>query len=81
MAALGILGAPSIAVNAVIWPARRRDDVRIAAIASRSNGAEYARRHGIESVHTVPTEGADIVGNMTAIDSIYAAAGFERPWH
>lgn len=28
----------------------------------------------------LPTEGADSVANMTVIDAIYAAAGFERPW-
>jgi predicted dehydrogenase len=28
----------------------------------------------------LPTEGADPVGNMAAIDAIYAAAGVGRPW-
>jgi predicted dehydrogenase len=28
----------------------------------------------------LPTEGGDAVANMAAIDAIYAAAGFERPW-
>jgi predicted dehydrogenase len=48
---IGILGAAGIAVNAIIWPVRRRDDVRIGAVASRSAAREYADRHGIERAY------------------------------
>src|SRR5918911_4038373 len=47
MTAIRVLGAAGIAVNAVIWPVRRRDDVTVAAVASRSGPDDYARRHGI----------------------------------
>lgn len=47
MTGLGLLGASGIAVNAVILPVRRRDDVTVAAVASRSEPAGYARQHGI----------------------------------
>lgn len=44
---IGILGAAGIAPQAVIEPARRRDDVVVHAVASRRPGvaAEYARKH------------------------------------
>jgi predicted dehydrogenase len=48
---IGILGAAGIAVNAMIWPVRRRDDVRIGAVASRTAAREYADRHGIERAY------------------------------
>lgn len=54
MLRIGILGAARIAPNAIIAPARRRDDVEIVAVASRRAGAAapYAREHGIEkAVH------------------------------
>jgi predicted dehydrogenase len=51
MRSIGILGAAGIAVKALIWPVRRRDDVRILAVASRSNAKEYADRHGIERAY------------------------------
>jgi predicted dehydrogenase len=46
---IGILGAAGIAPAAVIRPALRRDDVEVAAVASRSaeRAAAYAREHGI----------------------------------
>ncbi len=47
MTVIGLLGAAGIAVNAVILPVRRRDDVTIGAVASRSGPGHYARRHGI----------------------------------
>jgi predicted dehydrogenase len=45
---IGILGAAGIAPAAVIRPARRRDDVRVLAVASRGGAVDYAARHGIE---------------------------------
>jgi predicted dehydrogenase len=51
MTTIGILGAAGIAVNAMIWPVRRRDDVRIGAVASRSSAQDYADRHGIERAY------------------------------
>ena len=47
MTTIGLLGAAGIAVNAMIWPVRRRDDARIGAVASRSSARDYADRHGI----------------------------------
>ena len=49
MLRIGILGAARIAPNAIIKPARRRDDVEIVAVASRRAGAAvpYAKEHGI----------------------------------
>jgi predicted dehydrogenase len=48
MTTIGILGAAGIAVNAVIWPVRRRDEARVVAVASRSSAGAYAERHGID---------------------------------
>jgi predicted dehydrogenase len=50
---IGILGAAGIAPQAVILPARRRDDTVIAAIASRSreSATAYATRHNIPVAH------------------------------
>ena len=49
MLRIGILGAARIAPRAIIEPARRRDDVAIAAVASRRPGAAepYAKAHAI----------------------------------
>jgi predicted dehydrogenase len=49
MLRIGILGAAGIAPNAIITPARRRDDVEIAAVASRSASSAdaYATTHSI----------------------------------
>jgi predicted dehydrogenase len=49
MLRVGILGAAGIAPNAMIIPARRRDDVEIVAIASRSasSASAYAATHSI----------------------------------
>jgi predicted dehydrogenase len=46
---IGILGAAGIAPRAIIQPAARRDDARIAAVAARSaeRADSYAREHGI----------------------------------
>jgi predicted dehydrogenase len=48
---LGILGAAGIAPAAVLQPARRRDDVVIAAVASRRGARGYADRFGIERAY------------------------------
>jgi predicted dehydrogenase len=50
---IGILGASGIAPAAVIRPAKRRSDVVIAAVASRSAdaAADYAALHGIETAY------------------------------
>ena len=47
MRVLGVLGAAGIAPAAVLTPVRRRDDVVVGAVASRSAAREYADRHGI----------------------------------
>ena len=46
---IGILGAAAIAPQAIIEPARRRDDVTVHAVASRRPGvaADYAKKHRI----------------------------------
>lgn len=53
MLKLGILGAAGIAPQAIIEPARRRNDVVIQAVASRRPGvaADYARKHKIPDAH------------------------------
>ncbi|KQR20434.1 dehydrogenase [Agreia sp. Leaf335] len=53
MLRIGILGAAGIAPNAIITPARRRDDVEIAAVASRSasSASAYASAHSIPRSH------------------------------
>jgi len=51
MVTIGILGAAGIAVNAVIWPVRRRDDVRIGAVASRSAARAYADEWGLPAAY------------------------------
>ncbi|HEY8801971.1 MAG TPA: Gfo/Idh/MocA family oxidoreductase [Candidatus Dormibacteraeota bacterium] len=53
MLKVGILGAAGIAPAAIIRPASRRDDVTIAAVASRSAGSAelYAREHLIERAY------------------------------
>jgi predicted dehydrogenase len=68
---IGILGAAGIAPAAVLRPALRRDDVEVAAVASRSAGraAAYAAEHGIpRSYGSYPELLAD-----PAIDLVYVA--------
>jgi predicted dehydrogenase len=50
---IGILGAAGIAPQAMIEPARRRNDVVVQAVASRRPGvaAEYAKKHKIPVAH------------------------------
>ena len=48
---IGILGAAGIAPAAVLRPARRRDDVIVAAVASRRGARGYADRFGIERAY------------------------------
>ena len=48
---IGILGGAGIAPAAVIRPALRRDDVAVAAVASRSGAQGYAERFGIERAY------------------------------
>jgi predicted dehydrogenase len=68
MQTIGILGAAGIAVNAIIWPVRRRDDVRVGAVASRSWATEYAEEHDIERAYPtydalLADPGVDLVYN------------------
>lgn len=50
---IGILGAAGIAPQAIIEPARRRNDVIVAAVASRRPGAagDYARKYKLATAH------------------------------
>jgi predicted dehydrogenase len=48
---IGILGAAGIAPAALLRPARRRDDVVVAAVASRRGARGYADRFGIERAY------------------------------
>jgi predicted dehydrogenase len=48
---IGILGASGIAPSAVLRPTRRRDDVVVAAVASRRGARAYAERFGIERAY------------------------------
>jgi predicted dehydrogenase len=68
MLKIGLLGAAGIATNAVILPVRRRDDVHIGAVASRSAAKEFAARHGIERAYDtyealLADPGVDLVYN------------------
>jgi predicted dehydrogenase len=68
---IGILGAAGIAPAAVLRPALRRDDVEVAAVASRSaeRAAQYAQEHGIpRSYGSYPELLAD-----PSIDLVYVA--------
>lgn len=68
---IGILGAASVAPQAVIEPARRRRDVAVQAVASRRPGvaAEYARRHRIADAH----DGYEALLADPQIDIVYVA--------
>jgi predicted dehydrogenase len=48
---IGVLGAASIAPAVVLRPALRRDDVVVAAVASRRGAQEYADRFGIQQAY------------------------------
>ncbi|WP_433303386.1 Gfo/Idh/MocA family protein [Actinoplanes sp. CA-030573] len=68
MTRIGLLGAAGIARAAVLLPVRRRDDVVVAAVASRSGAKEYAAEHGIERAHDAYEDlladpGVDLVYN------------------
>jgi predicted dehydrogenase len=65
---IGLLGAAGITGAAVLWPVRRRDDVVVAAVASRSAAKAYAGEHGIERAYDSYEElladpGIDLVYN------------------
>jgi predicted dehydrogenase len=66
---IGVLGAARIAPAALIKPARRVDEVQVAAVAARDRGkAEgFARKHGIPIVHSSYDELLD----DPTIDAIY----------
>jgi len=68
---IGILGAASVAPQAVIEPARRRRDVAVQAVASRRPGvaAEYARRHRIADAY----DGYEALLADPQIDIVYVA--------
>jgi predicted dehydrogenase len=68
---IGILGAAGIAPRAIVAPTRRRDDVMIGAVASRTpgKGAAYAAEHAIPVVYT----DYDALFADPAIDLIYNA--------
>ena len=65
---IGLLGAARIAGAAVLLPVRRRDDVVVAAVASRSAAMPYAEEHGIDRAYESYEElladpGIDLVYN------------------
>jgi predicted dehydrogenase len=62
---IGLLGGSGIAGNAVIWPVRRRDDVVVAAVASRSG----ARTYGVPLVY----DSYDALLADPSIDLVYNA--------
>ena len=81
---IGILGAAGIAPAAVLRPALRRDDVVVAAVASRRDARGYADRFGIERAYDsyeklLADPGVDLVYNalppsLHAVWSIAALA-------
>jgi len=66
---VGVLGAAGIAPRAVIAPARRRDDVEIAAVASRHDAAGYADLHGIATAYD---RYEDLIADAS-LDLVYVA--------
>jgi predicted dehydrogenase len=65
---IGILGAAGIAPAALLRPALRRDDVVVAAVASRRDAIGYADRFGIERAYhsyeeLLADQGLDLVYN------------------
>ncbi len=58
MLRIGVLGAAAIAPSALIKPARENARVSVVAVAARDRvrAAEFARRHGVPTVHTDYTE-------------------------
>ncbi|GAA0558727.1 Gfo/Idh/MocA family oxidoreductase [Paractinoplanes ferrugineus] len=48
---IGLLGGAGIAGAAILRPVRRRDDVVVTAVASRSHSEVYASEHGIERAY------------------------------
>lgn len=71
MLRIGIFGAAGIAPQAVIEPARRRNDVMIHAVASRRPGvaADYAKKHKIPNAY----DGYEALLSDPAIDVVYNA--------
>lgn len=66
---IGLLGAAGIAGNAILWPVRRRDDVVVTAVASRSAARAYAAEHGIERAY----DSYDALLADPGIDLVYNA--------
>ncbi|MFE4468653.1 Gfo/Idh/MocA family protein [Leifsonia sp. NPDC056824] len=66
---IGVLGAAGIAPRALLSPARRRDDVEVAAVASRHDASEFASRHGIPTAYG---RYDDLLADET-IDLVYVA--------
>jgi predicted dehydrogenase len=66
---IGLLGGAGIAGAAVLLPVRRRDDVVVAAVASRSASSAYASEHGIEHAYSSYEE---LLAD-TSLDLIYNA--------
>jgi predicted dehydrogenase len=66
---IGVLGAARIAPPALIKPARQVDEVEVVAVAARdrSKAEEFARKHGIETVH----ESYDALLADPTIDAVY----------
>lgn len=66
---IGVLGAAGIAPRAIVAPAARRDDVEIAAVASRHDAAAFAARHGIATAY----ERYDDLLADASLDLVYVA--------
>lgn len=71
MVRIGILGAAGIAPQAIIEPARRREDVTVQAVASRRPGVagDYARKHKIPIAH----DGYEALLADPEVDVVYNA--------
>jgi predicted dehydrogenase len=68
---IGALGAASIAVSALVRPARRLQNVEVVAVAARDpdRARRYAARHGIPSIHR---SYAALLSDPT-VDAVYIA--------
>jgi len=69
MLKIGVLGAARITASALLAPAKSLESVTVKAVAARDpkRAADYAKKHGIETVHT----SYDAMLNDPSIDAIY----------
>lgn len=87
---IGVLGASQVATYALIWPAKRRTDVVVAAVAARDAGRaqQYAKQHGIPQAYGSyqeliddPSLTAIYVATPNGLHGAWAAAALQAGKH